>query len=102
MKVERSRAIGSIAYLVLNACYKNIRQDSTVMSCAVLMASGIRADGRRTLLGVDVLLSETEIHWCLFLHLQRNASAHVPKMDMRPQVAENIRVIFNAPDRQEG
>jgi len=41
MKVERSRVIGSIAYLVFDSRYKNIRQDSTVINCAVLMASGI-------------------------------------------------------------
>jgi putative transposase len=36
---------------------------------------------------------------CQF-HLQQNASAHVPRREMRRQVAEDLRTIFNAPDRQ--
>jgi putative transposase len=35
---------------------------------------------------------------CQF-HLQQNASAHVPRQEMRRQVAEDLRTIFNAPDR---
>jgi putative transposase len=35
---------------------------------------------------------------CQF-HLQRNAQAYVPHKDMQPEVAEDIRTIFNAPDR---
>jgi putative transposase len=34
-------------------------------------------------------------------HLQRNAQAYVPKMEMKRSVAADIRAIFNAPDRQE-
>jgi len=32
-------------------------------------------------------------------HLQRNAQAYVPHKDMAAEVAEDIRTIFNAPDR---
>jgi putative transposase len=35
---------------------------------------------------------------CQF-HLQQNASAHVPRQEMRHEVAEDLRTIFNAPDR---
>ena len=35
---------------------------------------------------------------CQF-HLQQNASAYVPRKDMRAEVAADIRTIFNAPDR---
>ena len=35
---------------------------------------------------------------CQF-HLQQNASAYVPRQDMRAEVAADIRTIFNAPDR---
>lgn len=35
---------------------------------------------------------------CQF-HLQQNASAHVPRQDMKEEVAATIRKIFNAPDR---
>jgi putative transposase len=35
---------------------------------------------------------------CQF-HLQQNASAYVPRRDMLAEVADDIRTIFNAPDR---
>ena len=35
---------------------------------------------------------------CQF-HLQQNAQAYVPRKDMQAEVAEDVRVIFNAPDR---
>ena len=35
---------------------------------------------------------------CQF-HLQQNASAYVPRQEMKPQVAADIRAIFNAQDR---
>jgi len=35
---------------------------------------------------------------CQF-HLQQNAQAHVPRKEMQTEVAEDIRTIFNAPDR---
>jgi putative transposase len=37
---------------------------------------------------------------CQF-HLQQNATAYVPRVDMRKQVARDIRSVFNAPDRTE-
>jgi transposase-like protein len=37
---------------------------------------------------------------CQF-HLQQNAQAYVPKKEMKPLVAEDIRSIFNAPNRVE-
>jgi putative transposase len=37
---------------------------------------------------------------CQF-HLQQNAGHYVPRIDMRPQVASDLRAIFNSPDRTE-
>jgi len=37
---------------------------------------------------------------CQF-HLQQNAQAYVPRVSMRKEVAGDIRMIFNAPDREE-
>jgi len=37
---------------------------------------------------------------CQF-HLQQNAAAYVPKVDMRSEVADDIRGVFNAPDANE-
>ena len=35
------------------------------------------------------------------VHLQRNATAYVPKVSMRSEVSRDIRTMFNAPDRTE-
>jgi transposase-like protein len=37
---------------------------------------------------------------CQF-HLQQNAGHYVPRIDMRPKVASDLRAIFNSPDRTE-
>ncbi len=137
----RCRPLGEVPYVVLDARYEKVRRDGAVASCAVLIASGVDAEGHRTVLGVSVSLSEAEVHWREFLrglkarglhglqmvtsddhdglkaalratfpgvpwqrcqvHLQRNAAGYVPKADMRGQVAQTIREIFTAPDRDE-
>ena len=137
----RNRPIGEYPYLVLDAHYEKVRMAGSVLSCAVLTAVGIDTDGRRSILGVSVSLSEAETHWREFLkslqqrglagvnyvvsddhdglkaalnaampgilwqrcqcHLQRNAASYVPKIKMRKQVHNDIRDIFNAPDRRQ-
>jgi putative transposase len=37
---------------------------------------------------------------CQF-HLQQNAGHYVPRIDMRPKVASDLRAVFNSPDRIE-
>ena len=37
---------------------------------------------------------------CQF-HLQQNAQAYVPRQSMKKEVAEDIRIIFNSPNREE-
>jgi putative transposase len=136
-----SRPLGETPYLVLDARYEKVRHGGSVLACAVLMAAAVDVDGRRSLLGTSVSLSEAEPHWRDFLtalqdrglkavryivsddhkglkaalearmpavpwqrcqcHLQRNAAAYVPKVAMRRQVHDDIRDIFNAPDRHE-
>lgn len=125
-------------YLILDARYEKARIDGVVRDVAVLIAIGVLADGRRSVLGVSVALSEAEVHWREFLqsltkrglhgvelitsdaheglkaarkavlgsvpwqrcqfHLQQNAQAYVPKTDMKTEVAETIRDVFNAPN----
>lgn len=137
----RQRPIGNIKYLILDARYEKIRHGGSVVSCAVLVAVGITPEGRRSLLGVSVSLSEAEVHWRDFIaslqdrgmhgvvlaisdshsglmaarearlpgvswqrcqfHLQQNAGHYVPRLEMRPRVASDLRAIFNAPDRVE-
>jgi transposase-like protein len=63
----RERPLGEIPYLLLDARYEKVRVGGVVVSCALLVAIGITADGRRTILGVSVALSEAEVHWRDFL-----------------------------------
>lgn len=137
----RERKLGVYPYVVLDARYESIRHGGQVVDAAVLLALGVRQDGKRELLGVSVALSEAEVHWRDFLtdlkdrgmhgmklfvsddhaglkadrtavfpavpwqrcqfHLQQNASAYVPRRDMRKAIATDIRAIFNAPDAEE-
>jgi putative transposase len=59
----RSRPLGAVQYLILDARYEKIRQSGCVVDCAVLMAIGVDAKGHRSVLGVSVSLSEAEVHW---------------------------------------
>jgi putative transposase len=63
----RDRPLGSFPYLILDARYEKIRLDGQVRDCAVLIAMGINAEGKRAILGVSVALSEAEVHWRAFL-----------------------------------
>ncbi|MFK5954697.1 MAG: transposase, partial [Desulfobacterium sp.] len=68
----RNRPIGRIQYLQIDARYEKVRQDGMVLSCAVLVAIGVMEDGKRTVLGTSVSLSEAEIHWRnFFLDLKK-------------------------------
>ena len=62
-----SRPLGEVRYLVLDARYEKVRHGGSVVSCAVLLAVGLDTDGRRTVLGTSVSLSEAEPHWREFL-----------------------------------
>src|SRR5947209_4151899 len=118
-----------------------MRPGGAVVSCAVLIAVGVTGEGRRSVLGVSVSLSEAEVHWrdffaglqgrglsgvlllisddhaglkaarearfpgvpwqrCQF-HLQQNAGQYVPRIEMRREVATDMRAIFESSDRHE-
>lgn len=63
----RQKHLGQTLVVILDARYENVRVDGVVRDCAVLSAIGVTPDGRRTVLGVSVSLSEAEIHWREFL-----------------------------------
>jgi len=63
----RNRPLGEIPYLILDARYEKIRHGGSVVDCAVLLAIGINPDGKRSILGLSVSLSEAEVHWREFL-----------------------------------
>lgn len=80
LKAWRQRPIGETPYLVLDARYEKVRHGGSVVSCAVLIAVGITADGHRTLLGVSVSLSEAEVHWREFLASLQARGLHAVKL----------------------
>src|SRR6478752_2290668 len=63
----RGRPLGGTPYLILDARYEKVRHGGQVRSCAVLVAIGIDPEGKRSILGVSVSLSEVEVHWRDFL-----------------------------------
>ena len=134
----RTRPLGQFKYLVLDARYEKVRHGGSVVDCAVFTAIGVDAEGRRSVLGVSVSLSEAEVHWreffkslierglhgielitsdahaglkearkacfagvpwqrCRF-HLMRNALAHVPREEMKPEVMDDLRSVLDSAD----
>src|SRR4051794_611215 len=63
----RDRPLGETPYLILDARYEKVRHGGQVVSCAVLVAIGIDPEGKRSILGTAVSLSEAEVHWRDFL-----------------------------------
>lgn len=138
LQLWRERPLGACPYLICDARYEKVRHGGLLVDCAVLIALAIGTDGKRSVLGVSVALSEAEAHWRAFFsslvsrglhglqfivsdahpgmaaarcavfpsvpwqrcqfHLQQNAQAYVPRMELRAQVAADIRSIFTSPD----
>lgn len=67
LEAWRSRELGEVKYLILDARYEKMRHGGVVRDAAVLSAIGIGPDERRRVLGVSVALSEAEVHWRDFL-----------------------------------
>jgi putative transposase len=72
----RNRTLGHVAfpYVYLDATYINVRDDALgqVVSRAVVIATGITANGAREVLGVDIGDSEDETFWTRFLRSLRD------------------------------
>jgi transposase-like protein len=58
---------GKYPYLFLDAVYEKVRIGRTVVSQACVIAYGVREDGTRELLGLDVVDTESEESWTTFL-----------------------------------
>jgi transposase-like protein len=67
LEAWRTRPLGPVRYLVLDARYERQRDGGVVRDAAVLTAVGVGPDGRRRVLGVSAALSEAEVHWRAFL-----------------------------------
>src|SRR4051812_9047269 len=62
----------SFPYVFLDATYCKARVNGRVVSRAVVIATGVSADGRREVLGCDVGDSENEVFWTDFLRSLRD------------------------------
>ena len=51
----RTRSLGQVKYLILDARYEKVRQAGCVVDCAVLIAIGVDVEGRRSVLGGERL-----------------------------------------------
>ena len=76
----RDRPLGETPYLILDARYEKVRHGGSVVSCAVLVAIGIDTEGKRSILGVSVSLSEAEVHWREFLASLQARGLHGVRM----------------------
>jgi len=80
LELWRNRPIGKVEYLMLDARYEKVRMDGSVVSCAVFVATGVLADGRRSVLGTTVSISEAEVHWRDFLLSLKTRGMHGVKL----------------------
>jgi putative transposase len=64
---DRSLADASFPYVYLDATYCKARVGRRVVSQAIVVATGVRADGNREVLGFDVGDSENGAFWTAFL-----------------------------------
>ena len=76
----RERPLGSFEHLIVDARYEKVRRSGQVLDCAVLIAVGIDPQGKRSVLGVSVSLSEAEVHWRDFLTNLQNRGLHGVKL----------------------
>ena len=76
----RTRPLGEAPYLILDARYEKVRHGGSVVSCAVLVAIGVGPDGKRSVLGTSVSLSEAEVHWRDFLASLQARGMHGVKL----------------------
>ena len=74
----RTRPLEPCRYVFLDARYEKIRHGGQVLDCAVLVAIGVRPDGKRAVLGLSVALSEAEVHWRAFLTGLQQRGLHAP------------------------
>lgn len=62
----RERPLGESRYVWVDALYEKVRVDERVESMAVVIATGVNPEGRREVLGFDVVPTESEESWAAF------------------------------------
>ena len=74
----RDRSLDHMAfpYVFVDATYLNGRKNHRVVSRAVVVATGVAADGNREVLDLDVGDTEDEVFWTTFLRRLRKRGLH--------------------------
>ena len=80
-------------YVFLDATYLHVRDNHHVTSKAVVIATGVRADGHREILGLDVGDSEDEVFWRGFLRSLRTRGLAGVKLVISDQHAGLVGAI---------
>jgi transposase-like protein len=62
----REQPLGESRYVWVDALYEKVRLDNRVESMAVVIATGVNPQGRRAVLGFDVIPAESEEGWTAF------------------------------------
>ena len=80
-------------YVYLDATYLHVRCDHHVVSKAVVIATGVREDGHREILGVSVGDSEDELFWRTFLRSLKERGLFGVKLVISDQHAGLVAAI---------
>lgn len=75
----RNRNLDWVRYMIVDARYEKVRVDGLVRDCALLTAYGVLPDGKRSVLGVSVSLSEAECHWRDFFRSLKKRGIGTPE-----------------------
>jgi transposase-like protein len=100
-EVERFRSrplTGSYPYVWLDATFVKARVDGRVVAQAVVVAIGVRADGVREVLGVDVGPSEDGAFWLRFLRglvARGLAGVHLVTSDAHEGLRQAIAAVLH-------
>ena len=97
LQIWRDRPLGCFPYLVFDARYEKVRHGGLLVDCAMLVAMGIGPDGKRTILGVSVALSEAEVHWRSFFSSLVTRGLHGTRFivsDAHPGMATARKAVF--------
>jgi putative transposase len=84
-------------YVWLDARYEHVREDRRVQSMAVVIAYGVRADGVREVLGMDVTAGEHAVFWRAFLQTlvaRGLRGVRLVVSDAHPGLTQAIQEVF--------
>ena len=76
----REGPLGEIRYVWVDALYEKVRVDDRVESMAVVIATGVNLQGRREVLGFDVIAAESEEGWAEFFKSLKERGLHGVKL----------------------